>query len=357
MDRIPAFLQDDANVYFAAANTANGFHSHFSKIFNARTLDRIVILKGGPGTGKSTLMIRLWLLAKERGYSRDTYLCSSDTGSLDAVFLPELKLAVVDGTSPHTLEPICPGAVETLFDCGAFWDVSRLKRDRELFFDLIAQKNEAYRSAYRFLKSAGAFFSEEREKRALGIDTEKMASAAERLFQKTVGRGKGFTKTLRQISAFSGGGLIRLPSLERRSDTHVSIRYASGTGSLFLSQILRLAQSAQAPVEISFSLLRPGEPEAVYFPVERVLFSLTDAQDETADQVVNMDRFLSKNVCREHRNQLRLYRKLGEDCAAQAANCFARAAAVHASLESRYVAAMDFHALADAWEKQLETLL
>lgn len=40
--------------YYAGGNTARGFHSLFES--NLQHLDRLFILKGGPGTGKSSIM-------------------------------------------------------------------------------------------------------------------------------------------------------------------------------------------------------------------------------------------------------------------------------------------------------------
>ncbi|HCG36512.1 MAG TPA: hypothetical protein DER23_09230, partial [Clostridiales bacterium] len=41
------------NTYFAAANSTRGFVSFFSEVFSPDALDEILIIKGGPGTGKS----------------------------------------------------------------------------------------------------------------------------------------------------------------------------------------------------------------------------------------------------------------------------------------------------------------
>ena len=53
-------LQNKCAHYFAAANTYKGFESFFDEIFNTEKLERIYILKGGPGAGKSTLMQRTY---------------------------------------------------------------------------------------------------------------------------------------------------------------------------------------------------------------------------------------------------------------------------------------------------------
>ena len=65
----------------------------------------IYILKGGPGCGKSTLMGKIGDWAEEAGLETEYILCSGDPGSLDAVVIPALKAAVVDGTAPQGVVP------------------------------------------------------------------------------------------------------------------------------------------------------------------------------------------------------------------------------------------------------------
>ncbi len=63
------------------------------------------IIKGRPGTGKSTLAKKIAEVAQERGYDTDLYLCAGSTTSLDGVVIPALSTAVLDGTPTHALEP------------------------------------------------------------------------------------------------------------------------------------------------------------------------------------------------------------------------------------------------------------
>lgn len=47
-----------------------------------------------------------------QGENIDHIYCSSDSNSLDGIIINNRKTAVVDGTSPHVIEPKAPGAVE-----------------------------------------------------------------------------------------------------------------------------------------------------------------------------------------------------------------------------------------------------
>ena len=58
--------------YFAGGNTARGFYSLFDS--NIADLDRIFILKGGPGTGKSSLMKKIGTLDSEKGYNIEYFI-------------------------------------------------------------------------------------------------------------------------------------------------------------------------------------------------------------------------------------------------------------------------------------------
>ncbi len=89
--------------YFAGGNTARGYYSLFES--NIADLDRIFILKGGPGTGKSTLMKEIGVHWLGKGYNVEYLHCSSDPDSIDALIFPTLKVGIVDGTAPHVIEP------------------------------------------------------------------------------------------------------------------------------------------------------------------------------------------------------------------------------------------------------------
>ena len=89
-------------------------------------LNRIFILKGGPGTGKSSLMKDAGTVWSEKGYDIEFLHCSSDPDSVDGVIITSLQVAIVDGTAPHVIEPKLPGAVEEYINLGEAWDSKAL---------------------------------------------------------------------------------------------------------------------------------------------------------------------------------------------------------------------------------------
>ncbi|MEJ8547268.1 hypothetical protein [Brevibacillus borstelensis] len=63
------------------------------------------LIKGRPGSGKSTILKRLVAEAERRGFDAEVYHCGLDPNSLDMVVLPEKGLAIFDSTAPHEYFP------------------------------------------------------------------------------------------------------------------------------------------------------------------------------------------------------------------------------------------------------------
>ena len=86
--------------YFLGANSKDGFYSLYHELIDLKQANRLYIIKGGSGSGKSTFMKSLANRLKDK--SRIEYIhCSADPDSLDAVVLCDLGCAIVDGTAPH----------------------------------------------------------------------------------------------------------------------------------------------------------------------------------------------------------------------------------------------------------------
>jgi ABC-type Mn2+/Zn2+ transport system ATPase subunit len=140
--------------FYAGGNTAKGFYSFYDSAFAG--LNRLFILKGGPGTGKSTLIRTIGENMVRRGYDIEFYHCSSDNGSLDGVIIPSLKIGIVDGTAPHVIEPKAPGAVEEYVNLGQAWDSNKLAKQRQEIEQLSSEISASFQTAYRDFRQHGA---------------------------------------------------------------------------------------------------------------------------------------------------------------------------------------------------------
>ena len=107
------------------ANSPNGFYSLYDQLLDPGEAEELLILKGGAGCGKSTLMRDVAARAEAQGIPVEYIGCSGDPDSLDAILLPDRRAAIVDGTAPHDTAPlghpakkvsICKGLRDRLLD-------------------------------------------------------------------------------------------------------------------------------------------------------------------------------------------------------------------------------------------------
>ena len=132
--------------YFAAANSYKGFISYFDKVFDSKDYDRIFVLKGGPGTGKSSLMRRVSEYFSQNNFYVEEILCSSDPSSLDGVIGTKngRKFAIIDGTAPHERDAVIPGAIDEIINLGGNWDERWLIGKRTEILNLTKEKKKTY---------------------------------------------------------------------------------------------------------------------------------------------------------------------------------------------------------------------
>ncbi len=148
----------DVNYYFAGGNTTRGFVSYFKYIIEPAKAEQIYCIKGGPGVGKSTFMKKCGKSFENMGFDVSYFHCPSDPASLDGVLIDELKLVFLDGTAPHIVDPVYPGAVDCILDFGNFFDSSLLKQNRQEIIELSDRVGEWFERAKSGLKPAGTLY-------------------------------------------------------------------------------------------------------------------------------------------------------------------------------------------------------
>mgnify|MGYP003573969093 CR=1 FL=1 len=141
--------------YFLGANTCVGFYSHFDELANNPD-DFLWIIKGGPGNGKSGFMKKIAIAANKAGYAVEFAYCSGDPNSLDGIYFPELKTGYVDGTSPHVADAKIAACNSAYIDLGAFYDIAKIKPQKDALEHYFTKNKECYERAYAFLKAAGS---------------------------------------------------------------------------------------------------------------------------------------------------------------------------------------------------------
>lgn len=328
--------------YFAAANTEAGFFSLFHEVFSPERLRRIYILKGGPGTGKSTLMENIGFFAEEHGYHVEYICCASDPKSLDGIIIPALSAAVLDGTAPHITDPVYPGVAEHIINLEEAFDCKALEKKRDEIFSLIRAKKEAYRTAYRFLCAAGSLEKERDALTAAFFLREKAEAAVRRLLASFRYTRTGTQKN-RYISAISCNGVQTLDTLRLRAKKVFAVTDKHGLGCYFMNVLYEAVCAENLASTVCASPLIRSHKEAIFLEGEDVLFILSDeAETGSADKIINCMRFIQKEAVSERKGRLRFLGKCKEAVMEGAFSALHEAGEFHKKAEKIYTACVDF---------------
>lgn len=337
--------------YFAGGNTAVGFYDLFES--NLAGLDRLLILKGGPGNGKSTLMRKLAEEWSGKGYDIELIHCASDNDSLDGLIIRELGFGIVDGTAPHVIEPKAPGAIEEYVNLGLAWDTERLSEQREKIVDLQERIQSAFREAYEAYASALAVHDEWERIYMERMDYAKADQLANRLIADLIGEKNLDKKPAvrhRYLGAATPSGAVDfVGSLTEGLERRLFLKGRAGTGkSTLLKKIAAEAESRGFDTEVYHCGFDPNSLDMV--TVRELGWTIFDSTapheyfpDRDGDETIDLyDIAVAPGTDEACRVQIanvearyRLFMNEGKDC-------LAKAKRLHDELEDIYVQAVDF---------------
>ena len=326
------------NSYFLGANTSTGFRHCADDVINVA--EKLYIIKGGPGTGKSRLMEETAKAAEAKNMTTHRFYCSSDPSSLDGIYISELSLCIIDGTAPHARDPHYPGAVEETVNLSDFWDSDILFEERSRIKKLCDKKKKLYDTVYSYIKASDCVFEGEKQILYSCADIDKISSAVERIFRQKRSGG-GYRLSERQTESVGMKGHVLFSTFEDSADKVYVISDTREIDFIIYDIILREAKQRDFQVCVSRDPLRKMTVNAIYLPELSCAFvnRENDGKDQT---VINSDRFIIKEKYAENKNKLRAAYKIRSEIKANILSIFEEISSVHFELEDIYIKAMDF---------------
>lgn len=345
---------------FICANTPKGFFTLQDELMDKNL---VYIVKGGPGTGKSTFLKKIAAAFKRNGFDTELIHCSSDPASLDGVFVPAASLALFDGTPPHTAEPPLPGAGGGIINLGDFWNEIFLKDSREQIINLNREVNNCFGSAYSYLKAALIFKNFRADTAAKFTNHEKInkyaLSVSQKLFKAKKGKKGKMTK--RFLTAINQNGIVTyVNTISSLANNLYMINdpyfYAAP---ILLDKLNGFAIEAGLDTFVSYSIWQPDKIEFLIIPEISLCFaSASDSVKLKAAPYmsISINRFTDIVSLKAFNNRLKLYRKLEKNLVSNAVAEFKKSKELHDELETYYIPSMNFKAV-NEFEKNIETKL
>ncbi len=157
---------------FTSSHTSQGFYTFIPELVNG--LGKVYILKGAPGSGKSTFIRLLGEVISQQGYDIEFWVSALDPVTPDGVFIPLLNAAVINGSLPRPIDPKYPGIRESIINLEEYWDNSIVEQKYGEIIKQVDQTNIFQDQAINILKEASRAKEEIRQANSAHLNIEKI---------------------------------------------------------------------------------------------------------------------------------------------------------------------------------------
>ena len=333
----------------------DGFISCFDYLIPVQALRRKIVLKGGPGVGKSTFMRRVHAALCPQGEESTLYFCSGDPDSLDAVAVPHAGVLVLDGTAPHVVDPQIPGARDSVINLGECLNEAAMRPRLPQIRACMDDHTAAIRRARACMQAACALRKDNAALAAGAQDGKRLAQMTRALTNAalTGDAPPQENPSVRPViaDAITPKGEI---SLIAQGTPPRVIRLCSHWAqdvTPALRAVSFAARAAGYSVEEYLCPTVPGWLMHLGIPALGVL--ITTSELPASEQTFDFSACLPQNSLLRHECTLEQGRAGVKLHLHRAASSLARSREIHDELESFYVPNMDF----TAWQHKLDALL
>ncbi len=336
---------------FPGGNTTLGFYSFYDQIMSQEEANHIYCIKGGPGVGKSSFMKKIGKRMTDLDYDVEYHHCSSDPNSLDALVIPALKIALIDGTSPHIVDPKNPGAVDEILNLGQFWDEEGMKSHKQEVIKTNKEIKRLFEKAYQYLKAAKEVYNtyELTERKSFNLNEYNLLKAKliSNLFDDI-----SFKSKLGRERHLFGYALTPIGILQYRDtlicnfDTRYLIKETVGASSEeLMNEIIKTAIKKGLNVECYHSPIKVEKVEDILIPELNLSISVDNQynhNDYEYNKEVDLSELINKDIQDELNEEIEEDKELFETLLYKALNYINIAKDVHDKLEEFYIPNMNF---------------
>ena len=339
--------------YFPGGNTSQGFVNFYDQILKKSGTGKLAVIKGGPGTGKSTFMKRIGAKLEASGEMVDYLHCSSDFHSLDGLYLPKYNTAIIDGTAPHIVDARYPASSDIVLNFCDLISETKIKTDSESIKNLNDEISKKFKLTYEYLAAARRISNAMEQRSGDNLDEREITNTAYNISKRLTERMNIGTKKDFFLSAITPLGVksyIDFAFLDRyviKLDCQVG-----DCGYKILEKIISFCQNGNIDMEIYYCPIKPDKPEHIIFPSADTVITTGNIYHSynNADEVIYYNDF-AKNDYDNSKNQV-LYDTLIKE----SVSSLSEAKALHDRLEEFYIKSFDFGSLQPIEERAIEFL-
>lgn len=354
---------------FPGGNTCLGFYSFYDYMVSA-SVERKIVLKGGPGVGKSTFMKKLGQDFAQKGWDIEYHWCSSDNESLDGVVVGNQQFCILDGTAPHVVDPRFPGAVDEIINLGKYWKREIIRRNRSPIISISENISRCFNRAYLRLKEAGLAYEEWKSYYEEARDMEAINRNILALIRDFIPGSVSPSGKPRHLfaGAITPDGLITKAGSIINEDCNIyAVKGSPGSGINFLfDHALHILTLQNIYAEIFHNPFDPREIDIIILPeynaalldISANIFNYSnDLPAIKYKRWLDFDQFSQKSIIDPYAKQVFSARNRFDSGIKEAVAFISTAKRYHDDLEAYYVPAMDFESINQLRQDITEELL
>ncbi len=382
--------------FFLGALSPTGYAGYYSQLVRD-TGSHVVLLKGSPGCGKSTLIKKVAQHLKENDNQVELIHCAQDPGSYDAVVCYDKKFVMADATSPHLMEPQYPIAFEQVVPLYYCINADKMQEHREKIIELYNKYTFLNERVTRYLAAAGSLIGDTQRTAQTFTNMSKAYDLAKALCKKYIpdmrskeqqkigdakniktkdnGEKAAFTtknllsnniqENVRLLSAITHEGVVCFnKTVYSLASNIIAFNNEFGCASKAILYILR-----QNAIEKGYNIITCYCPLSPYDKIEHVIipslnlafvtqnaYHFANLKQEKTNKNLNIRnihaiRFCDKDGVNMRKKRLRFNAKAAKQLLLQAQSLMKETKVCHDELEKYYIDAADFTLLNRAFEK------
>lgn len=345
-------MQQSQNVYkfFITAQTPLGFRSYINELSNCNLYNRLYVVKGCAGSGKSTFIKKATSVLYNDEQITELIYCPSDVTSLDAAIFRNKKIAIADATAPHSLEPEFPGAFERVVSLYDFYDNSKLTETRKSIEDACKIEEHHQKRSENFIKAAGFLLSSNQSIASRCILNDKLANFITRLCIREIKKCDKKKPVLykRYLSTITADGVFMFSdTIDKICDKLYVIddEYGAVSGAI-LKAVEKTTLSMGYEVYSCICPLSVNEKiDHLFIPEIKLGFTTSNKfhpYKKPYYKKIRTDRFLDKEWLSQYNYRMGFQRKAARELLSEAAEFKRLWLSKHKELEELYLSACDF---------------
>jgi len=346
---------------FPGGNTSRGFYSFYDQII-PEDAERIFVIKGGPGVGKSSFMKTIAEEFVKQGNDVELHYCSSDNKSLDGLVIKKANVALLDGTAPHVVDPKNPGAVDEILNLGEYWNEPGLVKDKYSIINYNKQVRMRFYSAYRYLMSAKEMQDDVEVIIGEGVDQEKLNKLKLTLRYELVDGVDILNKNaaIRHLfdSAITPDGLVDYIDTIIQSNC-ICYYLKDGVGTISTEILSYLAGEYNMKgyaVELYHQPLNPDRLQTLVIESLKIAVTVNPKMEARAYKIIDLDKVIDAGKFEDKAELLAKDREVYSRMLEEGVRRIKLAKLLHDDMEKSYVGSMDFAGVTELRNKVIERI-